>query len=112
MEDAFQGDIPTFTMSLKTATHAFSFRDQRSWNASSGLSPQIPAVRHVPSDLTYLRSDSPAEGMGWGVVGGKIERGRREGPKSEVLDPGGGGEIVTIVCGSSTIGEDDIYAAS
>ena len=49
----------------------------------------MPAVRGVPSDFTYLRSASPAEGMGCGVVGGKIERGRREGPRSEVVLEGG-----------------------
>ena len=102
--------VPTVTTSLNTATQAFSFRDQRSWNASSGLSPQIPVVRGVPSDLTYLRSDSPAEGMGCGVVGGKIERECREGPNSEVVL--GAGEIVTPVCGSSKVGVDDMYAAS
>ena len=101
----FVGDAPTFTTSLKTATQAFSFRDHRSWNASAGFSPQMPAVRGVPSDLTYLRSASPAEGMGWGVVGGKIERGRREGPKSEVLD---GGDKAVPGCGSSTIGVVDM----
>ena len=58
------GHVPTFTTSLKIATQDLSFRDHRSWNASVGLSPQIPAVRWVPSDLTYLRSASPAEGMG------------------------------------------------
>jgi len=102
-------DAPTFVSSLKIATQAFSFRDHRSWNASSGLSPQIPAVRAVPSDCTYLRSAAPAEGMGCGVVGGKIERGRREGPKSEVAL---GGDMVTPDCGSSVIGVDDMYAAS
>jgi hypothetical protein len=102
--------VPTVTTSLNTATQAFSFRDQSSWNASSGLSPQIPVVRGVPSDLTYLRSASPAEGTGCGVVGGKIERDRREGPNSEVVL--GAGEIVTLVCGSSKVGVDDMYAAS
>lgn len=69
----------------------------------------MPAVRGVPSDLTYLRSASPAEGTGCGVVGGKIERCRREGPRSEVL---GGGEMVVPGCGSSMIGADEMYAAS
>jgi hypothetical protein len=50
--------------------------------------------------------------MGCGVVGGKIERGRREGPKSEVVLDAGGGEIATFACGSSTNGVDDMYAAS
>lgn len=72
----------------------------------------MPAVRGVPSDLTYLRSASATEGMGCGVVGGKIERGRRAGPKSDVGLDVGGGEIVTLDCGSSTVGAEDMYAAS
>lgn len=50
--------------------------------------------------------------MGCGVVGGNIERGRREGPNSEVVLEVGGGEIATFACGSSTIGADEMYAAS
>ena len=70
----------------------------------------MPAVRGVPSDFTYLRSASPAEGIGCGVVGGKIERGRREGPRSEVVLECG--EAIALACDSSTIGVDDIYVAS
>jgi len=44
--------------------------------------------------------------MGCGVVGGKIERGRREGPRSDVAL--GGGELAAPGCGSSIIGVDEI----
>ena len=44
------------------------------------------------------------------MVGGKIERCRREGPRSEVVLEGG--EEVALACGSSMVGVDEMYVAS
>lgn len=44
------------------------------------------------------------------MVGGKIEGGRREGPRSEVVLEGG--EMTVPTCDSSKIGTDEMYVAS
>lgn len=72
-------------------------------------------TRGVPWDCTYFKSDSAAEGMGWGVCGGNIEG---EPPRRssgllrcmELLR--GGVEKRETGVGSGVVAEGDMYEVS
>ena len=104
---------------LYTASQDLSAASQRRANASfSGCcdSPQMAETRGVPWDWTYLRSASAAEGIGWGVCGGKMEGWPpRWAPgllRCMELLRGGGRDSRAGLTGSGATADGEMYAVS